>query len=140
VVLGLWLAPEKFDPELGTLLGYLRMKARSLSIDTLRSEARRRRRDTNGISHPDDMAELDASVIETEDAERLRKAVASLPSGQREPIQLAYFSGMTYRAVALYLCVPEGTVKSRIRGGLQQLRMLDTLQLLRTVGSAIPRS
>jgi RNA polymerase sigma-70 factor (ECF subfamily) len=140
VFLGLWLSPDKFDPELGTLLGYLRMKARSMSIDMLRSEARRRRRDTNGIQHPDDSNELDACVLATEDADRLRDAVASLPSGQREPIQLAYFSGLTYRAVALYLSVPEGTVKSRIRGGLQQLRMLETLQLRRTLGKAMPQS
>ena len=50
------------------------------------------------------------------------KAIASLPSCQREPIELAFQQGMTYRMIAAYLGIPEGTIKSRIRAGLRHLR------------------
>jgi RNA polymerase sigma-70 factor (ECF subfamily) len=45
----------------------------------------------------------------------------SLPEEQRVPITLAYFDGISYRQVAERLRMPEGTVKSRIRAGLQSL-------------------
>jgi len=52
----------------------------------------------------------------------VKDAVAGLPVGEREAIQLAYFGGHSYREVAVLLDTPEGTVKSRIRSGLQHLR------------------
>jgi RNA polymerase sigma-70 factor, ECF subfamily len=55
-------------------------------------------------------------------AEEVRRAIESLPMHEREPVVLAYFGGRSYRAVAELLGEPEGTVKSRIRAGLAQLR------------------
>ena len=45
----------------------------------------------------------------------------ALPTEERVPIELAFFSGLTYGAVAARLGLPEGTVKSRIRRGLRRL-------------------
>jgi RNA polymerase sigma-70 factor, ECF subfamily len=52
----------------------------------------------------------------------VREAVEALPPGERDAIMLAYFGGRTYRETAALLGQPEGTVKSRIRSGLQNLR------------------
>jgi IS30 family transposase len=49
-------------------------------------------------------------------------AVSKLPPDERESIEMAYLLGVSYRAAATRLGVPEGTVKSRIRRGLQRLR------------------
>ena len=54
--------------------------------------------------------------------EKVQAALETLPEGERQAIALAYFGGHTYREVAELLEQPEGTVKSRIRSGLQRLR------------------
>ena len=53
----------------------------------------------------------------SEAAEHMQKAVASLHEREREPIELAFFTGLSYKDVAKHLKLPEGTVKSRIRSG-----------------------
>src|SRR5690606_29097216 len=53
---------------------------------------------------------------------RLRAALARLPEGQRAVLELAYFEGLTHRAIAERLGLPAGTVKSRLRLGLGHLR------------------
>ena len=55
-------------------------------------------------------------------ADQVQEALGALPEELRQPIQLAYFGGHTYREVARILNAPEGTVKSRIRSGLGRLR------------------
>lgn len=56
--------------------------------------------------------------------EEVRSALSHLPAEQRESIELAYFGGLTYPEIAAKLDVPLGTVKSRLRLGLQKLRGL----------------
>ena len=55
-------------------------------------------------------------------ADDVRRAVDALAPGERDAIMLAYFGGRSYRETASLLGQPEGTVKSRIRSGLQNLR------------------
>lgn len=55
-------------------------------------------------------------------ADQVKESMAELPDDIRQPIELAYFGGHTYREVAAMLQAPEGTVKSRIRLGLTRLR------------------
>ena len=54
-------------------------------------------------------------------AERVRAALETLPTDQRDAIHLAYFGGKTYREVAVALNIPEGTAKSRMRLGLNRI-------------------
>jgi RNA polymerase sigma-70 factor, ECF subfamily len=128
VFVKIWLSPEAFDPARGSLLTYLRVNARGRSIDLVRSETARIRREKNDGWVSAAAAEEDSDLWAAETAEQIRRALASLPANEREPIELAYFKGMTYRQVALHLDVPEGTVKSRIRGGFTRLRLSDHLQ------------
>ncbi len=125
-----WCSPEKFDPKRGTFLGYMRVKARGRSIDYVRSETARRCRELSngrfaGVVVPDS----DSGLISSESAAHLRHAVSRLPRPERDAIDLAFFDGMTYAAVALQLELPEGTVKSRIRRALRRLAMDDEVQI-----------
>jgi RNA polymerase sigma-70 factor (ECF subfamily) len=122
VFLALWLAPQAFDPARGSLLGYLRMKAKGKSIDLLRSETARVRRENAQTSQRREVADFDSDMMAGESAVEVLRALASLVPREREPIDLAFQRGMTYQMIAAYLGVPEGTIKSRIRSGLRHLR------------------
>jgi len=132
VFVSLWLFPEKFDPARGTLLAYLRLKARGRSIDIVRAEAARTRRETaDRPERPDHGA--DVALLGAEAASAVRAALGRLPADQRVPIYLAYYAGLTHRQVAIRLNLPEGTVKGRIRAGLSRLHDNDVLKSLRGV-------
>jgi RNA polymerase sigma-70 factor (ECF subfamily) len=123
VFVRLWTSPGQFDPDRGSLLGFLRLRAKGRSIDILRCESNRKRREDND-AYSDNLPgpDVESTVIAAEAAAELARAIAALPASEQEAIRLAYFGGMSYRAVALHLEEPEGTVKSRIRVGLQHLR------------------
>ena len=59
-----------------------------------------------------------------------------LPRTERDPIYLAFFSGLKYQDVATRLKLPEGTVKSRIRAGLRRLKESDEMLVLRRLDDA----
>ncbi len=124
VFLDLWKHPEKFDAQRGTLRSFLLARAHGKSVDVVRSEESRRRREES-TARQTAVADydLDHEVWDMAVAEQVKDALESLPDDLRQPIELAYFGGLTYREVAALLDAPEGTIKSRIRSGLSRLRM-----------------
>jgi RNA polymerase sigma-70 factor (ECF subfamily) len=123
VFLRLWNNPEKFDHERGSLRSYLLAQCHGRAVDLLRSETSRRRREERDVRRTAEGGyDLEHEVVDLAVAEKVRSALSTLPEGEREAITLAYFGGHTYREVAEMLDQPEGTVKSRIRVGLQRLR------------------
>lgn len=120
VFLRLWQAPANFNAARGSLRTYLFAIARGRAIDLIRSDGTRRARETRDVllRHGDTEAEAVAAM----DHATIRRLLGELPEPERVPIELAFFAGLNYRAVADHLGVPEGTTKSRIRRGLQRLR------------------
>jgi RNA polymerase sigma-70 factor, ECF subfamily len=124
VFLNLWRSPERFDPSRGALRSWLLAQAHGRSVDLVRSETARRRRQNREaeLAAVPPSAEVEVAVHAAALADDVRRAVDALPDGEREAITLAYFGGRTYRETASLLGQPEGTVKSRIRSGLVNLR------------------
>ena len=123
VFLRLWNAPERFDSERGSLRAYLLAQIHGRSVDLLRSEtSRRRREEREARESPAFGDDIERQVIDLTVSEKVKEVVAGLPTDERQAIELAYFGGHTYREVAVMLETPEGTVKSRIRSGLRRLR------------------
>ncbi len=72
----------------------------------------------------DESIDVEQQVGISLDAEQVRKALGALPTDQRHAIELAYFGGLSHSEIAHKLGVPLGTVKGRLRIGLQKMRML----------------
>jgi RNA polymerase sigma-70 factor (ECF subfamily) len=123
VFLRLWNQPDRFDPERGSLRSYILAQTHGRSIDMLRSESSRRRREEREARETAEKGmDIEQEVMQMAVADQVKDVVAELPDDERRAIELAYFGGHTYRQVAVLLEEPEGTVKSRIRSGLQRMR------------------
>lgn len=121
VFLDLWRRPERFDPTRGSLATWLATLAHHRSVDLLRQEAARKRREAKDPTGIDRWPGVEETVAATLAAERVRRALDDLSEPERTAIILAFYGGRSYRQVASELGVAEGTIKSRIRSGLQRL-------------------
>jgi RNA polymerase sigma-70 factor (ECF subfamily) len=130
VFVRVWRRPEQFDLRRGRFITWLLSVARNRSIDHRRSQARRLRHET--APAPEDEEDLlpsedsrdDPALVTVLGDERsaVRQALDVLPPEQKLAIQLAYFGGLTQQEIANKLGQPLGTVKTRIRLGMQKMR------------------
>lgn len=122
-----------FDPRRGSMRTYLLTIVRNRSVDRVRAaSARPPLGDAfhEDAPHPG-TSDLTAEQVEQRDtARRIRDALAGLPDAQRRAIELSYFGGLSQAEVAAALDEPLGTIKSRMRLGLERLRLsLDGAQV-----------
>jgi RNA polymerase sigma factor (sigma-70 family) len=129
--LALWRAPEAFDPARGALRTFFLSLVHHRAVDTVRKEERLRRRQDRAANLEDvageDPAEdvVDAAAVAVRRRE-VREALATLPSEQRQVLEMAYFRGMTQAQIAEAIRIPIGTVKTRTLAAMRKLRaMLD---------------
>lgn len=126
VFLRLWRRPDLFDAARGRFVTWLLSVARNKAIDERRSRGRRFRHENPPGLEADDLPAAAEDPVDSallaDDRVIIQRALALLPVEQRAAIQLAYFGGYTQQEIAERLKQPLGTVKTRIRLGLQKLR------------------
>jgi RNA polymerase sigma-70 factor (ECF subfamily) len=130
VFLRLWRRPDLYDVSRGRFVTWLLSVARNRGIDERRSRGRRFKHETppseaaaEALAGVGEAEGPDAAVL-SEERIAVQKALAQLPPEQQLAIRLAYFGGYTQQEIALGLSQPLGTVKTRIRLGMQKLRVL----------------
>ncbi len=119
-----WNKSLSFDPQKGRFVTWLLTVTRRIAIDALRS--RQRREPKTGMLFMDEDPNLWENVLSTDgggDMRRmLKSALNQLPTEQRDLIEMVYFYGLSHSDIADMSGIPLGTVKTRIRLGMQKLR------------------
>ena len=123
-----WRHAPSFDPSQGRFVTWLLNMTHHMAIEALRQ---RQRRPQVGGGAPgalalqlmaDPGADVAATPVEHVQGAQVRRALQALPDPQRQAIELAYFGGLSHLEIAAALGDPLGTVKARIRRGMDRLR------------------
>lgn len=129
VFLRVWERAETYIAAQGKVMAWIASIARNRSIDVLR---RRRVRveghsvtwaEVETLDPPGDLR-VEENVDLAQRQQRVRSAIAQLPSEQQKALALAYFKGYTHQEIAAALDEPLGTVKTRIRLAMQKLNKM----------------
>ena len=119
IFLQLWRKPDAFDSSRGSLAAWLAVIARHRSIDRLRQ--RRPETDIEDcviVTATDLRDETERSLV----IEKVRVVMNEMGPDQRTAMEMAFFEGLTHTEIAEKTGEPLGTIKTRIRSGLQMLR------------------
>jgi RNA polymerase sigma-70 factor (ECF subfamily) len=120
----IWNNFSSYDTGKGRLFTWMLNIARNLTIDTLRSKGYKKQAkissDENSVGNLSD----DGKIAERFDAMGIRKHLASLKPEQRSIIDLAYFNGYTQEEISKEMGIPLGTVKTRMRAAIIELRKM----------------
>jgi RNA polymerase sigma-70 factor (ECF subfamily) len=121
----IWRSRLRYQPERGSVRTWVLGIVHHRAIDALRRNAvhDRRRASAEGIEERFEAPQqTDVEVARREEAKTVRAAIGELPDEQVRVIELAYFGGFSHREIADQLDMPIGTVKGRMRLGLDKLR------------------
>ena len=118
-----WRRASTYDSAGGSVVGWIMNQARSRAIDRLRFEQRKKRINHHGDDPPQAATSDPHEISDLKEQGRLlREALTLLRPEERQVIEAAFFSELTYDEVATRLNQPLGTVKTRVRAGLLKLR------------------
>jgi RNA polymerase sigma-70 factor (ECF subfamily) len=123
--LSLWRASARYDARRGSVRTFVLGIVHNRAIDALRRSTVHdaRRASDEGIEERFAAADrTDAEVARRDQAAEVRSALGQLPADQQKVIELAYFGGFTHTEIAEMIETPLGTVKGRMRLGLEKLR------------------
>jgi RNA polymerase sigma-70 factor, ECF subfamily len=124
--ISLWRSGARFDSTRGSVRSWMLSIVRNRAIDQLRSKAGKAPKlafDDDSILEQRPAEELtEEEAIRHETASEVRGALGTLPNDQSKVIELAYFGGFSHSEIARMLGVPLGTVKGRMRLGLEKIR------------------
>jgi RNA polymerase sigma-70 factor, ECF subfamily len=123
--LSIWRSRLRYQPERGSVRTWVLGIVHHRGIDALRRGMvhERRRASAEGIEERHEAPELtEVEAARREEARSVRSALESLPEEQSRVIELAYFGGFSHSQIAEMLEMPIGTVKGRMRLGLDKLR------------------
>jgi RNA polymerase sigma-70 factor (ECF subfamily) len=123
--LSIWRSRLRYQPERGSVRTWVLGIVHNRAIDVLRRSLvhERRRTSAEGLEERQEAPELtDVEAARREEARHVRTALETLPEEQRRTIELAYFGGFSHSQIAEMLETPIGTVKGRMRLGLEKMR------------------
>ena len=124
VFVQVWRQARSYSAERGSPEAWIINIARSRAIDKIRSIRRMEKSFvlTDDPARAESSDNVESSVAESEARMAMNSALANLPETQRRVLELAYFGGLTQTEIATRLAEPLGTVKTRMRSGIQRLR------------------
>ena len=128
VFIKLWQRAQRYDAARGRFSSWLLTITRFAAIDRLRAEGRHPPTTELSSDDSDEQTWIDGLLPTDhrswEQGQHLRLLLGQLPEEQRQALELAYFGGLTHSELAVHLNLPLGTVKGRLRLGLERLRLL----------------
>ncbi|MDX6624996.1 MAG: hypothetical protein QOE75_2928 [Solirubrobacterales bacterium] len=124
--ISLWRSGARFDSTRGSVRSWMLSIVRNRAIDQLRSKAGKAPKlafdDDAILEQRPAVEQTEEEALALETASEVRGALGTLPNDQSKVIQLAYFGGFSHSEIAEMLGVPLGTVKGRMRLGLEKIR------------------
>jgi len=123
--LSIWRSRLRYQPERGSVRTWVLGIVHNRAIDALRRSLvhERRRTSAEGLEERQEAPErTDVEAARREEARHVQSALETLPEEQRRTIELAYFGGFSHSQIAEMLETPIGTVKGRMRLGLEKMR------------------
>jgi RNA polymerase sigma-70 factor, ECF subfamily len=122
VMLTVWRKAHLFDPERAQVSSWIYQIARNRQIDVIRKEARPVPEALMNDTESDDEPDAGQVIAIEQESDKLRQALDKLAPAQREMIERAYLGELTHTEIRDATGLPLGTIKSRIRLGLERLR------------------